>query len=161
MKDLICGLVSIALCAISVNDCYAVNMSFKGTLIEPPPCTVNGGLDINVSFNKVGVNKIDGDAYRQDIVLKLDCIAAAPPWTLALMLSTTSVASFSSSTIQSSIEGLGIKVYLDGQPLPFDKAIEINPSQLPRLEAVPISYPGVELTEGKFTASATLAVQYQ
>ncbi|CAI1981562.1 fimbrial protein [Serratia fonticola] len=149
-----------ALVGFTVSDACSVDMEFKGTLIEPPPCIVNGGQDINVSFDKVGINKIDGDSYRKEINFILDCIDS-PPWTMSMTLSSSSVASFSPGTIQSTINGLGIKIYSDGKPIAFSQPILIDPARRPKLEAVPLSEYGVTLSEGKFTASATLTVQYQ
>ncbi len=137
-----------------------VDMNFKGTLIEPPLCQINAGQDIIVYFGKIGINKLDGNNYRKDIGFPLDCVSS-PPWSLTMTLNSNKIALFSPGTIQSSINGMGIKIFVDGEPVIFSKDIIINPEKIPKLEAVPISKKGVTLIEGKFTASATLTLQYQ
>ncbi|WP_232734438.1 hypothetical protein [Serratia sp. TKO39] len=38
-----------------------VDMQFRGTLIAPPPCTLNDDGIIDVDFgDRVGINKVDG-----------------------------------------------------------------------------------------------------
>ena len=42
------------------------DMTFHGTLITPPPCTINDDSRIEVNFGeRVGINKVDGVNYRQ------------------------------------------------------------------------------------------------
>jgi type 1 fimbria pilin len=57
-------LLSFALLAISPLQA-AENMSFSGTLIEPPPCLVNNGNDIDVPFDKIGVKSMNGMNHRR------------------------------------------------------------------------------------------------
>lgn len=144
----------------SMLNANAADMVFKGVLVEPPPCKINEGIDMTLSFDKIGVNKVDGDNYRKEIEYTLSC-KDSPSRNLTMMLDTSSVASFSSGTIQSNIAGLGIKVYINGAPAEFSKPLVIKQGEKPKLEAVPVSQPGIDLTEGKFYASATLTFKFQ
>lgn len=144
----------------SIFTVNAADMAFSGILVEPPPCKINEGVDMTLSFEKVGINKVDGDNYRRSIEYTLNC-KDSPSRDLTMMLTTTSVASFSSGTIQTNIAGLGVKIYANGVPVEFSKAIVITPGEKPKLEAVPLSQPGVTLTEGMFFASATLTFKFQ
>lgn len=138
----------------------AADMQFKGKLIEPPSCQVNAGQDINIYFEKVGINKVDGNNYRKEINIPMDCISTNP-WSLNLAITTNSPAIFSPGTVQSNIDGLGIQILIDGNPIAFNRNFVINPEAPPKIEVVPLRENGVTLTEGKFTASATLTIQYQ
>lgn len=143
--------------AVALN---TANMIFSGTLITPPPCKINGGIDMTISFDKVGISKVDGENYRREIPYNLDCVNISP-WSLSMMLTTSSIASFAPSTIQTNVPGFGIKIYIDGKEMTFSKAFFITGTNHPVLEAVPVSQKGINLPEGKFSASATLTVQYQ
>ncbi|MFV8979236.1 fimbrial protein [Serratia fonticola] len=135
------------------------NVSFTGTLVEPPPCHINDKGNMNVHFDKVGVNKINGVNYQQSIDYILTC-EDTPGWKMALKL-TGEAAVFSDGTIQSNVAGLGIKVTINEQPMELNESFVISAANLPRLKAVPVKDIGAVLNEGPFTASATLLAQYQ
>ena len=136
-------------------------MSFHGTLVEPP-CSINSGKVINVVFgNDLGVNKIDGINYKQDINYTVTCDGGYTPSQLELVIDTTYQADFEASAIQTDKEGLGIQILVDGQPVDFAKPLAFNPSALPKLEAVPVQRLGAVLTEGAFSATMTLRTDYQ
>lgn len=143
--------------ALTVN---AAEMNFNGILIDPPPCEINNGKDIAVIFNKVGINKVNGDNYRQKVDFSLDC-GVVLPWELTLTLTTTSVASFSDATVQTDISGLGIRVYIDDTPMLFGKPYPVSSMAAPVIEAVPVKDAAQELVEGHFSASASLKAEYQ
>lgn len=69
-------LLSFALLAISPLQA-AENMGFSGTLIEPPPCQVNNGKDLDVPFDRIGVNSVDGVKHRRQVDYILDCSAGS------------------------------------------------------------------------------------
>lgn len=51
-------LLLLAISALSAPGMAADNMKFSGTLIEPPPCTINNDGQVDVDFgNRVGVKK--------------------------------------------------------------------------------------------------------
>lgn len=150
----------IYICIFFAVPALAVDMKFSGTLAEPPPCQINGSKDITVVFNKVGINKVNGNNYRQKVDFSLDC-GVIPSWELTLTLSTSSVSDFSDATVQTNIPGLGIKVYIDGKPMLFDKAYPVSSVVTPTLEAVPVKDAAHELTEGHFFATASLKAEYQ
>jgi type 1 fimbria pilin len=151
-------LLSLALLAISPLQA-ADNMSFRGTLIEPPPCLVNNGTNIDVPFDKIGVNTVDGINHRQQINYVLDC-TAGPAWSMVLTL-IGPAASYESATLQTNVANLGIKIYQNGQPFELSTPIAIDPQNPPLLEAVPVKKLGTELVEGMFEVTATLRADYQ
>lgn len=144
-----------AICPLSAVE----NMSFRGTLIEPPPCLVNNGTNIDVPFDKIGVNTVDGINHRQQVNYVLDC-TAGPAWSMVLTL-IGQATSFDDAALQTNIDELGIKLYQNGQPFELNTPINIDPQNPPVLEAVPVKKPATELKEGIFEATATLRADYQ
>lgn len=137
----------------------ADNMSFRGTLIEPPPCQVNNGTDIDVPFGQIGVNTVDGVNHRQTVNYILNC-TAGPAWSMTLTL-IGPAAAFERATLQTNIAEMGIKLYQNGQAFELSTPINIDPEHPPLLEAVPVKKPGTELKEGPFGVAATLRADYQ
>ena len=135
------------------------NMSFTGALIEPPPCMVNNGNDIDVPFDRIGINTVDGINHRRQVDYVLDC-TAGPAWSMMLTL-IGPPAVFGQATLQTNITNLGIKLYQNGKPFDLSTPIAIDPKNPPQLEAVPVKKPGSELTEGAFEVTATLLADYQ
>lgn len=135
-------------------------VQFRGHLIVPPPCLLNGGEDIEVPFDRVSISRIDGKNFMKEIVYTQSCISPAP-WTLSMTITSSTVASFSPGTLQTNIGGLGIKIYIDGKPLEFEKKYTVTAGSPPKLDAVPINQTGVTLAEGKFTAAATMMLKYE
>lgn len=151
-------LLSFALLAISPSQAVE-NMSFSGTLIEPPPCLVNNDKDIDVPFDRIGVNSVDGVKHRRQVDYVLDC-TAGPAWSMVLTL-LGPVAAFEPATLQTNIANLGIKIYQNGEPFELGTPIAVDPLNPPLLEAVPVKKPGTELTERTFEVTATLLADYQ
>ncbi|ROL62707.1 hypothetical protein BLX41_31740 [Pseudomonas protegens] len=139
----------------------ADNMTFRGTLNEPPPCSINNGETIEVNFQRVGIGKVNGINYRQVVNYHISCATGigAPQVTLAVSGNRTT---FDQAAIKTTKEHLGIRLLYNGQPFILDKPIPIDPKQLPLLEVVPVKEPGSwTLIEGTFEATATLQAQYQ
>lgn len=57
---LIYGFAGLAQAAI--ND-----VTFHGTLVSPPACTISDGKTIEVEFRNVIIDNINGDNFRQDV----------------------------------------------------------------------------------------------
>ncbi|OKP24630.1 fimbrial protein [Serratia fonticola] len=151
-------LLSFALLAICPSQAVE-NMSFSGTLIEPPPCLVNNDKDIDVPFDRIGVKSVDGVKHRRQVDYVLDC-TAGPAWSMVLTL-LGPVAAFEPATLQTNIANLGIKIYQNGEPFELGTPIAVDPLNPPLLEAVPVKKPGTELTERTFEVTATLLADYQ
>lgn len=138
------------------------DMTFRGKLIEPPPCTVNNGNGIpEVDFgNKVGVKKVNGINYIQDIKYNLVCDPNLNGWALKLKL-TGNKTGFDDAAVQTNITDLGIQIQHDGQRFVLGSELSITPGNIPKLQAVPVQKPGATLTEGPFDAAVTLQADYQ
>lgn len=138
------------------------DMTFHGTLIEPPPCTINDGNQVEVDFgDRVGINKVDGVNYRQPLNYQITCDkAVGGPWALTLSLS-GDAAGFDNDALLTDKAGLGIRVYQNDKPFAPNSTLKINLANRPVLEAVPIKQAGATLTEGVFEAWATLRADYE
>lgn len=148
--------------ALFCSALLAADMTFKGTLIDPPPCTINGNLPVTVDFgNNIGVNRVDGVNYIQPVEYHLMCDLTSPHEGLSMVMTTTDPASFDASAIQSSTTGLAIRVLVDGVPVTFGDVIAVDSASPPVMQAVPVKADGVIPAEGAFTATATLQVVYQ
>lgn len=143
------------------------NWLFDGTLIIPPVCQLGHENPIKVSFGKVGVRKVDGNSFKQDIPYQLNCQGdLSQPWDVTLTLTATLAGTgFDNATLRTNsplnIGKLGIQIQKDGIPLELNKAFVIKAGNLPKLTATPIKRVGVDLVGDNFTAQATLAIAYQ
>lgn len=139
-----------------------VEMTFHGSLIEPPPCTINDGNRVDVNFGeRLGINKVDGVNYRQMINYQIVCEdAVSGSWALTLSLNGAS-AGFDELALNTNKTDLGIRIYQNDKPFKPGSKLEIDLSSPPRLEAVPIKREGSTLIEGSFESWATLRADYQ
>lgn len=154
-------LSAVALLLACSTPVHATSMALSGSLLEPPPCTINGGSVIDVDFgNRVGVNRVDGVNYLQRVNYSLSCTPDANPWLLQLSVNGRA-AGYDAAVLQTNKAGLGIKVWQNGRAFALGTPIPIDPISLPRIEVVPVKAPGAALTEGAFEALATLTAEYQ
>lgn len=143
------------------------NWLFDGTLIIPPVCQLGHEDPIRVSFGQIGVRKVDGDLFKQNIPYQLSCEGDLNhPWAVSLVFNATLAGTgFDNSTIKiTSSENagkFGIQIQKDGIPLELNKAFKIDAGHLPVLSAVPIKKPGVDLVGENFTAQGTLEIAFQ
>lgn len=143
------------------NALAAENMQLHGTLIEPPPCTINDGGAVDVDFgNRVGVKKVDGSNYLQTVNYQVTCTPGAGGWKMSLAVMGTPT-SYDTAALKSNVADLGIRLLQNGKPFELNKPLSITLNNPPRLEAVPVKRPGASLTEGLFEATATLLAVYQ
>ncbi|EPZ8126182.1 fimbrial protein [Yersinia enterocolitica] len=137
------------------------NLTFGGTLIEPPLCEVNSGELIDVDFGeRLGIHKVDGIQYLQKVNYSITCAPGAKDWAMELMLSGEPTP-YDVAAIQTNNPDLGIRVLLNGETFILGKPVAVNPADLPVLEVVPVKTPGSTLVEGAFEATATLQAVYQ
>lgn len=139
----------------------ATEITFHGTLIEPPKCTINDSNQIEIDFGeRLGVNKIDGVNYRMPVNYQIVCDDYGSGWSMSLLLQGTG-ADFDSDALLTSNPDLGVRIYQNDVPLSPNIALGIDLAKPPRLEAVPVKRAGATLTEGGFEAWATLEAKYQ
>lgn len=138
----------------------ATNLTFSGTLNEPPPCTIDDGNSIEVDFQEIGIEKVDGVNYRKGVPYIIKCGPDTLPWELKLSVNGTET-TFEASAVQSSEADLGIQLLQNSAPFRLNTPLVINLMTPPVLEAVPVKKPGTTLKTGGFTATATLLAEYE
>ncbi|WP_174849019.1 fimbrial protein [Yersinia artesiana] len=140
----------------------ADNMLFSGTLINPPPCVINGGSIIDVPFGEnLGVNKIDGVNYTQTVPYSMTCETVSSSLELGITIVSASVATFDPAAIQTDVQDLGVRILKNGIPFALNTRVAYDKNNPPVLKAVPVKAAGATLSEGRFEATATLLVDYQ
>lgn len=103
-------------------------MQFRGTLIEPPPCTINDDGVIDVDFgDRVGINKVDGVNYRQTIGYRITCEPGIGKWDMMLRLNGTAT-SFDEAAVQTNHRYLGIRIYQNAAPFKVGSSLPIDHS---------------------------------
>ncbi|MBC3946743.1 fimbrial protein [Erwinia persicina] len=140
-----------------------MNMSFTGTLIDPPPCTIKNSKDdaIDVDFgDRVGINKVNGENYLQSMNYQITCESGANDKGISLEIVGTP-ADYDRAAVVTDITDLAIQIKQNGVPFTLNKPLPISILSKPRLEAVPVKRQGAKLTAGPFEATATLKVVYQ
>lgn len=161
MKKL--GMVFFILLGIAVRETSAAeNMSFKGTLREDVPCEINGGQPINVNFDTVGVNKIDGERYRKSFSVRVSCPAGFDvPYKVHYV---GQPSDFDTLALATNIKGLGIKTQWQNNgvftDLSVGGAINGQADLELHLQVVPVRKKNVDLAPGAFNANASFRLEY-
>lgn len=150
----------LALCSIGLCSNALANLTFSGTLNEPPPCTINAGNSIEIDFGDVGVKRVDGVKYRRGLGYTISCAPATLPWELKLSIRGTATG-FDGAALQTNVPALGIRIFQNDQPFPLNTPLDISLSSPPALEVVPVKQPGTTLSPAQFTAVATLLAEYE
>lgn len=150
----------LALCSIGLCSGASANLTFSGTLNEPPPCTIDAGNTIEVDFGDVGVKRVDGVKYRRGVGYTIRCGTDTLPWELKLSVNGTSTV-FDGAAVQTSVPELGIRIFQNGVPFLLNTPLDITLSSPPTLEVVPVKRPGAILAPARFTAVATLLAEYE
>lgn len=156
-------LIAWSLAALALP-CMADNMQFTGTLLARPTCTVSDkGARIDVRFGNLAISRIDGEHYRKSIPYQINCPGAdtGSSWRMSLTLK-GNPAVFEPKALRSSVADLGIRVLLGGAELipNVPRYIQIIPSAVPLLEAVPVKLTDSDLPSIDFTASALLLAEF-
>ncbi len=160
------GVLAMLLFCISAGSpagATAVNTAvtkFHGSLIVVE-CSINAGQRQAVDFgDAVGIHRIDGKRYEQTVPFNLDCQNYAGGQMPAMTLTAEGNAtSFNEAALATNVSGLGIELRSNGTPLPLNKAVTLDYSNLPSLTAVPVVQPSTELSAQPFTATVRLNVE--
>ncbi|WP_318373706.1 fimbrial protein [Enterobacter sp.] len=145
----------------SVSCAFAdADITFHGTLLEAPPCEVNGNELIVVDFgNDVMTTRIDGTNYRQMVRFTVDCSAATS--LLQKVRISGTPAAFDNNLLAGDRSGFGFAFYHGAALMPLDSAVSFTAPTVPTLYVVPVKQDGVTLTGGAFRTLASLVVEYQ
>lgn len=141
------------------------DITFHGTLLAPPACTISSGDTISVEFRDLVIEDIDGNYGRKNVPYELSCDSTIrdPSWAMTLIWSGTQT-SYNDAAIETDVPGFGIELQRDGQRFKLNTPLTINANDFtrkPKLEAVPVKATNAVLSNTNFTAYATLRVEYQ
>lgn len=150
----------LALCSLGLCSAASANLTFSGTLNEPPPCTIDAGNTIEVDFGDVGIKRVDGVQYRKGVGYTINCGTDTLPWALKLSVNGTAT-TFDGTAVQTSVPALGIRIFQNNLPFSLNTPLDISLSSPPVLEVVPVKQPGATLAPARFSAVATLLAEYQ
>lgn len=161
-RSMICwpGRALLGLCCMGLCSTASANLTFNGTLNEPPPCTIDSGSTIEVDFGDVGTRRVDGVKYRKAVGYTIRCGASTLPWLLKLSVKGAET-TFDNAAVQTTAPDLGIRLYQNNLPFRLNTPLDISLSSPPTLEVVPVKRPGSILAPASFTAVATLLAEYQ
>lgn len=136
-----------------------IGVTFHGVL-KQRPCHINNDQAIAVHFGNVGIHKVDGSRYLQQVSYSLLC--DDPDAGVALMLSVKGTPTgFDLAAVSTSANGLGVRILQDGKPFTLNSRMKVTYKTPPKLEVVPVKDPNVTLVENPFTATATLLAEYE
>ncbi|EIG7638154.1 fimbrial protein [Escherichia coli] len=138
------------------------NVSFHGYLVQPPNCTISNAQTIEITFQDVLIDDINGSNYEQTVPYSITCDTAVRDPLMEMTLSWSGTPSdFDNAAVSSNITGLGIQLKQAGQSFTINTPLVVNETDLPVLTAVPVKKSDVVLPEADFEAWATLQVDYQ
>ena len=142
---------------VSFSQASQVNVSVK---IVKPPCQINNNQVIYVNFgNSVITTKIDGRYNRIPIQYTIDCKSATSP-NLKMTISGNG-ADFDKKALETDNNNLGIAIYNGTSQFVLNSTVNFNLENSLKLEAVLVKRKDSVLRGGKFSASATMAIEYQ
>lgn len=141
------------------------NLTIKGNLIIAPPaeCILNSGSQQTVNFGDVLLPRLDGVNYKQVVPLRLSC-TNLPSNTLKMSIIGDPTTFNSNGGLKTSNNKLGIVFYVNNEKKTINTPISFSYTNVPKLEAAPLRNVGATYSStdgGKFSATATLKVDYQ
>ncbi|MCV5760454.1 fimbrial protein, partial [Escherichia coli] len=82
------------------------DITFHGTLLSPPTCSISGGKTIEVEFRDLIIDSIDGNYGRQEVDYELSCESDVrdPEWNMTLSWTGTAT-SYNDSAIETDVPG--------------------------------------------------------
>lgn len=151
----------VSLCSLTAKGEGDVDINFRGTLVVPPPCIINGDKPIELNFGVVDSSKIDNSAYKKTIIpYSLTCTDSM---STSLRMQIKGIGtSFDSSILKTSQEDMGILLMRGSNRVPLNTWVNIDSNSPPNLVAIPYlrSDQRVFVKAGDFTATAAMQVDY-
>ncbi|CAM3997267.1 fimbrial protein [Serratia silvae] len=156
------GLLRAGLLLIPIAVQAQVNVTFRGTLIAPPQCTINDGGQVDVAFSdQIGINSVDGVNHRKKVNYQISCDKGTNDYSMLTLTLNGNAAVFDEQVLKTTKDNLGIKIYQSNRPFLPGSTLTIVKGYPPLLEAVLVKKSNSVLTEGPFEAWATLRADYQ
>jgi type 1 fimbria pilin len=135
------------------------NVNISGTIVASMPCKVNNDAVTDIEFNNVIVSSINGVNFTQNIPIEISC---SPGFSSELDLTFQGMSSpLGSSVIVTSIDGLGINISKNGNPVEINKKFSIDWRAPFQLQATPVKENNSKIDGGEFSATANLLISLQ
>ncbi|NIF36954.1 fimbrial protein [Enterobacter sp. Tr-810] len=149
----------IALILLTPVSWSALTVNVTGVVVEGV-CEINNGETIYVDFgSNLQSRLINGENFMKTIDYSLVCEDLTSN-DLEMEFEGTAT-SFSDDYLATDREGMGIKLYMNGESMPMNTWMPFTWPEVPVLQAAPIKDDAAEVETGVFSASATLKIQYQ
>lgn len=127
----------------------AATVKVSVTVVQPLPCTINGGRPIEVNFgDELMTTRIDGYRYRVPIDFSFTC---TNPYKSAMRMQVRGgTANFGQGLLGTNRDGLGILILQkqSGNQLPLNSWLNFTYPNPITLDAVPVKRAGVNLETG-------------
>jgi type 1 fimbria pilin len=138
----------IALLLASPAAWSSLTVNVTGVVVEGV-CEINNGETVHVDFGNfmktIDYSLVCEDLTSNDLEMQFEGTAT----------------SFSDDYLATDREGLGIKLYMNGESMPLNTWMPFTWPEVPVLQAAPIKDDASTVETGVFSASATLKIQYQ
>lgn len=123
--------------------------------VEASPCSINNGQTIDVDFNDVYIDKIEGEYYKRKIDYNINCKSGGNPKFLM-----TFDGDRDGYYLKTNIDNLFISFKNGNEDFSMGSGIAINYKTPPDIYAVLIKKKGANLRSGEFYAHATMNLMY-
>ena len=138
-----------------------VNVTIKGVILTPPPCTINNNRPIDVDFGSaVDISKVNGKNYLKTIDYTLECTGATSN-SMKLSIQGATTDFDDGAALDAGHGELGIELQHDGKKLTPGQAVNFTWPDYPKLQVVPVKKTGATLETGEFSVGATMVVDWQ
>lgn len=138
-----------------------IEYTFGGRLVaQRTTCIVNDNREIDIQFGNVNITKVSTGQYILDIKYTLDCGNATDINTVYMKIQAISEP-WDDKAINTSADGLGVRILSDGTSMELNKDIKINIANQPVLQAQLVQKPDTTLSEQSFSAVGSLLVEYE
>lgn len=94
------------------------NVTFHGYLVQPPNCTISDGETIELTFQDVNIDDINGSNYEQIVPYRITCDTPVRDPLLEMTLSWSGTQSdFDDAAVSTDIAGPGFGLNRQGRAL--------------------------------------------
>ncbi|MGP2448890.1 hypothetical protein ACTUSR_07255 [Pantoea stewartii subsp. indologenes] len=126
-----------------------------------PWCIINNNESMDVVFDAVDPNKISSGKYKKSLQYEFICSDATPGYNVFFKLEGNKAAGFDDEkTIETSINGLGMQILMDGAPMTIHEKKMVNLASPPQLEVILVKQLTKTLEGDDFSGSASMTVVY-
>ncbi|TCM69092.1 type 1 fimbria pilin [Acinetobacter calcoaceticus] len=138
-----------------------IDVAFRGTLIEPPPCSIDSSTPILVNFgDDIISNQVNGSNYMRPLEYKLICPENSPKG-MRFRLDGSSAVMNGQSVLRAGKNGLGIAFFRSAVGINTNQWYNFNHPNVPVLTAAPTKAANANISLGSFSVIATLSIDYQ